>query len=48
VEEVSKKGRAIRAIKAIRTIKTKRKIKVIRKTLSNISLSTINYNLTLC
>ena len=44
MKEVSKKGRAIRAIRAMRIIKARRKIRVIRKTPSNISLSTIDCN----
>ena len=48
---MSKKGKVMRAIRAIRIIKTiraRRKIRVIRKTLLNILLLTINYNLILC
>jgi hypothetical protein len=45
VKEVSKKGRAMRAMRAMRTMRT---MKARRKTLSNISLSTIDCNLTPC
>ena len=51
MKEVSKKGRAIRAMGAMRTTRTiraRRKMRVMRKTLSNISLSTIDCNSTLC
>ena len=47
MNKVSKKGkamRAIRVIRAMRAMRARRKMRVIRKTLSNISLSTIDYN----
>jgi hypothetical protein len=43
-----KVGEKARAIRAIRVIRARRKIRAIRKTLLNILLLTINYNLTLC
>jgi len=51
IKEVSKKGKVMRAMRArrmMRTIGAKRKMRVMRKTLSNISLSTIDCNSTPC
>ena len=45
VKEVTKKGRAMRTM---RTIKARRKMRVIRKTPLNISLSMIDCNSTPC
>jgi len=51
---LGKKGRAIRMMRAMRTmrairaIRARRKMGAMRKTLSNISLLTINRNLTPC
>jgi len=40
--------RVIRAMRTMRTIRARRKVRVMRKTLLNISLSTINCNPTSC
>ena len=47
-KEVGKKGRIIEAIRVLRVIRARKKIKIIRKTLLNVLLLTINRNFILC